>query len=362
MLRKALISVLVFLGVLLPGANLFADNWSGSFRWQAGKSALNLSTRANAAMLTDLDSLASSVEAGRIVRVNVTTYSSPEGTLSWNTKLAARRSNAVVSLLKEKLPGLADSHIVVSDVPEDCSSTKAYVRATKKEWKNDAMTLLESGKTDMETLLQDLWGGVVWEDLLWNCFTRIRRTEIRVEYTTNIEISASSATPNFAPAEMPLSVPVCIKFPAGSSALLSQFLDNAGRLQALQSFVASLPSESVVVLDALSSPEGKFSWNETLSRRRAESVKRHLVELGVSADRITVRSCEENWVGLREVVASSWSGSDKSEILRILDDASLSFASKKSKLATLGGGATWSRLIAASMQSLRCVNISAVAE
>ena len=362
MSRKVILSVLVFLGVLLSEAGSLAGNWNGSFRWQAGKSTLDLSSRANAFISAELDALAASVEAGKIARISVRSYSSPEGSLSWNTKLAARRSEAVVSLLKEKLPGLTDSQIVVNDVPEDWDSAEQYVRASSKPWKDEALQLLKSGKNDLETQLQDLWGGVVWEDLLWNCFTRIRRTEIRVEYTTNIEISASSATPNVAPAEMPLSVPVCIKFPAGSSALLSQFLDNAGQLQALQSFVASLPSESVVVLDALSSPEGKFSWNETLSRRRAESVKRHLVELGVSADRITVRSCEENWVGLREVVASSWSGSDKSEILRILDDASLSFASKKSKLATLGGGATWSRLIAASMQSLRCVNISAVAE
>ena len=359
MSRKVIISVLVVRGMLLPGAGLFAGNWSGCFRWQAGKSALDLSNRENASAIAEIDALASSVEAGRIARINVTSYSSPEGSLSWNTKLAARRSEAIVSLLKEKLPGLTDSQIVVSDVPEDWASTEAYVRAcNNKEWKDETLTLLKSGKNDKESLLQDLWGGIVWDDLLWNCFTRIRRTEIYVEYTTNIEISASSA----APTDNPHGERVSVKFPAGNSEILSHYLDNTEQLQALQFWIAALPPGSIVVLDALSSPEGKVSWNLTLGRRRAEAVKRQLVELGVSADRITVRSCEENWAGLREVVASSWVGPDKNNILQILDDSSLSGSSKKERLEALEGGATWGRLIAASMRTLRCVNISAVAE
>lgn len=358
MLRRSLISVLVILGVLLPATGLFAANWSGTFRWQAGKSALDLSSRANASASAELDALASSVATDRIVRINVTSYSSPEGSLSWNTKLAARRSEAVVSLLKEKLPGLADAQIVVNDVPEDWTSAEQYVRASDKPWKAEALELLKSGNKDLENRLQDLWGGVLWDELLWNCFTRIRRTEIYVEYTTDLQISATSAKP----VDNPTGALISVKFPAGRSDLLPQYLDNTEQVQALQSFVKSLPPGAVIVLEALSSPEGKVSWNQTLARRRAEVVKRKLVELGVSADRITVRSCEENWPGLREVVASSWFGSDKNEILQILDDSSLSVASKKERLESLGGGATWSRLIVASMPSLRCVNVSALAE
>ncbi len=358
MSRKFFISVLVVLGMLLPGVGLFAGNWSGSFRWQAGKSALDLSNSANASMLAEVEALASSIEAGRIARINVTSYSSPEGSLSWNTKLAARRSEAIVSLLKEKLPELTDSQIIVNDVPEDWASAEQYIRASDKQWKADALTLLKSGKNDLETLLQDLWGGIVWDELLWNCFTRIRRTEVYVEYTTNIEISATSATPS----ENPHGTSISVKFPAGSSEILSRYLDNTEQLRELQLFASSLPPGSVIVLDALSSPEGKVSWNLTLARRRAEAVKRQLVELGVSADRITVRSREENWAGLREVVSTSWFGPDKNEILNILDDESLSVSSKKEKLETLDGGSVWSRLIAASMQSLRCVKISASAE
>ena len=359
MSRKVIITALVVLGMLLPGLGSFAGNWSGSFRWQAGKSALDLSNRTNASTAAELDALASEVEAGRIARINVTSYSSPEGSLSWNTKLAARRSEAIVSLLKEKLPGLTDSQIIVSDIPEDWASVESYVRAcNNKEWKDETLTLLKSGKNDLESLLQDLWGGIVWEDLLWNCFTRIRRTEIYVEYTTNIAISASSA----APTENPHGERLSVKFPAGSSDILAQYLDNTEQLQSLQFWIESLPPGTAVVLDALSSPEGRVSWNLTLGRRRAEVVKRKLVELGVSADRITVRSCEENWEGLREVVSSSWVGPDKNEVLQILENSSLSSSAKKERLEALNGGATWSRLIAASMRTLRCVNISAVAE
>lgn len=358
MSRKFLISVLVFLGVLLPGSGLFANNWNGSFKWQAGKSVLDLSGRANASISAELDAFASAVAADRITRVSVKTYSSPEGSLSWNTKLAARRSAAIVSLLKEKLPGLSDSQIVVNDVPEDWDSAEQYVRASTQPWKDEAMQLLKSGKNDLETQLQDLWGGVLWDELLWNCFTRIRRTEICVEYATDIQFSATSAMPVASPLESRVSV----KFPAGRSDILSGYLDNAEQVRALEAFVESLPPGSTVVLEALSSPEGKVSWNMTLARRRAESVKRQLVGLGVSADRITVRTCEENWAGLRDVVSSSWFGPDKDDILSILDDASLTDASKKARLEAMNGGEIWSRLIVASMQTLRCVNVYAAAE
>ena len=179
-----------------------------------------------------------------------------------------------------------------------------------------------------------------------------------MEYESNIEISASSA----APAENPTGTSLCVKFPAGSAEVLSHYLDNPEQIRALQLFAASLPPGSVVTLDALSSPEGRFSWNLTLARRRAEAVKRQLVELGVSSDRITVRSCEENWAGLREVVSSSWFGPDKNEILQIIDDESLSDSTKKEKLESLDGGAVWNRLLAVSMRSLRCVKISAAVE
>ena len=361
MLRKVLITALVLLGVLLPEAGLFASNWSGTFRWNAGESLLNLSNKANASTFGAIDELASSIEAGRIVRINVTSYSSPEGSVAWNTKLAARRSAAVVALLKQRLPELSDSQIVVKDVPEDWARTKAYIRASKKEWRDEALTLLENAKTDREALLKDLWGGIVWDELMWNCFSRIRRTEIRVEYTKDIEFSATSEKPVEIPVG-PVGAQICVKFPGGRSDLLPQFLDNAEQLQALQSFVTSLPEGSTIVLDALSSPEGKLSWNMTLARRRAESVKRKLVELGVSADRITVRSCEENWAGLRDVVSSSESGFNKDEVLRILDDASLSGATKKARLEALDGGVTWNRLIVASMRTLRGVRVSAAAE
>lgn len=365
MSRKVIIAILIVLGMIFPGASLFASNWSANFRWQAGKSTLDLSSRENTSNIALIDALASYGVVDKIARINVTSYSSPEGSLSWNTKLAARRSAAIVALLKEKMPGLTDSQIVVTDVPEDWASTEAYVRACNKQWKEEALTLLKSGKNDKESLLQDLWGGVVWDDLLWNCFTRIRRTEIRVEYITNMQISATSATPAEKPSDeqvKPTNERFSVKFPAGKSEILSHYLDNTEQLQSLQNWIESLPPGSAVVLDALSSPEGKVSWNMTLARRRAEAVKRQLVKLGVSVDRITVRTCEENWAGLREVVASSWAGSDKDDILRIIDDESINDSSKKDQLIALDGGVTWSRLIVASMQPLRCVMISATAE
>ena len=87
-------------------------------------------------------------------------------------------------------------------------------------------------------------------------------------------------------------------------------------------------------------------------------MKNLLVELGVPSDRITVRTREENWDGLREVVESGYSGPDKQEVLDILADDSLDATAREEKLQSLNGGRTWAGLVSGWMGNLRCVKIS----
>ena len=336
--------------LLLPG-NLLATSVPVTFRFQAGKSAVAGGSM-NASAGAELQSLLDEASRNGAGKICIRTFSSPEGKKSWNARLAEKRSESVLALLKEKWPGLPDSLVVVENVAEDWKSVVNYVRSVDAPWKDDALTLIRKGGDDLEERLLELWGGVAWDDLLWNCFTRIRRTEISLDFSSNTRFSQNGA-------EEAKSSPLLAVFPVGKTDMASV---QASFKENLSSFVKGLPSGAKIELEAWSSPEGKVSWNRTLARRRAESVRQLLISLGVPADRITVSGCEENWRGLRASVEESYFGADKDEILAIMDNASLSADERKSALEALSSGSSWNRLIAHCMQSLRCVSVSSVNE
>lgn len=56
----------------------------------------------------------------------------------------------------------------------------AYLRRSDKPWKDEALKIVEAGGKNRKVLLQDLWVGEAWEDLMKNTFPALRKTEIRV--------------------------------------------------------------------------------------------------------------------------------------------------------------------------------------
>ena len=350
-IRTVVALVLALLTAGVSGASA-QSGWNGSLNWRAGKSSLDSGPR-NAAVLSSLSSSVadSGQQAGRI---RIATYSSPEGSLSWNTKLTERRTASLVDWIKENIPGIGEDRIDIVNVPEDWGSVRKYVRylGSDVQWKAEALELLSSGKPDLETRLQDLWGGVAWDDLLWNCFTRIRRTEISVLPAEDTQVSPASA-PEAGKRVLPL-----IKFAVGSTELSEYVLDNAFQLKDLSELAAGLSPDDRIVLDAYSSPEGKPSWNRVLARRRAGAVADKLVSLGISADRISVRCCEENWEGLRVAASELFSGEDLQQILSVIDDKGIDDSVRESRLAELSGGRIWGRFLAHGMSGLRFVKVS----
>jgi outer membrane protein OmpA-like peptidoglycan-associated protein len=315
---------------------------------QAGKSSIAPGSETAYAMSV-LDSIAARA-GSRIGKISVCTYGSPEGTLAWNTKLAGLRSAKVVDLIKEKYPFLPDSCIVVKTVPEDWDSAVRYLKSGDKAWKDEALQIIRAGGEKREEKLQDLWAGEAWDDLLWNCFYFLRRTEVSIDFASDFEFSESSA-----PAK---SGEYLVGFPVGRTSVQSWYGENKQILAELQSLANTENRPAGIVIDSYSSPEGRTSWNLVLARRRAESVKNALVAAGYPADAITINSCVEDWEGLRDGVASTYFGTEKSDILSILDDSSLSADERKARLVKLSGGAVWNRLITGWMGGLRRVKIS----
>lgn len=353
MKSKLLALSLLALGMLLSGVRGFAaapaaGEWKVTFTHKAGKAAVDFSSAANKQALAELDNIART-QGGRIASIEVKSYSSPEGRLAWNTKLAGLRSEGVKKMVEELMGSQSYPDIRENNVPEDWDAAKAYLRLTDKPWKEEALKIIDAGGESRKEKMEDLWAGDAWDDLIWNCFYAVRRTEVVFTFAPNFEISEGSEP-------VPASE-LSVKFAVGSTSVAHSYLDNAANLAALESLANTVVAGRTVVLDAYSSPEGRASWNLVLARRRAEAVKAYLVSRGVAPSAIEIRTVQEDWAGLAEGVDSSWFGTDKEQILAIARDSSLDSATKEARLRALGGGQVWNRLLASQMQDLRRVDV-----
>ena len=326
-----------------------ANEWKLVFYHNAGKSGVDFSKGRNAAALSELEGIASATAGRKLDKVEIRSYSSPEGSLSWNRKLAGLRSEKLSSLVGEKFPGQAPV-IEVNNVDEDWASAETYLNNSDKAWKAEALQIIRLSGEERKEKLEDLWAGEAWDDLLWNCFSSVRRTEVILHFEPNSQFSEAQN------ADIPAEF--SFKFPVGRTSVALSYMQNDAVSAALKSQMNAVGGVTNIYLDAYSSPEGRSSWNLELARRRAESVKAYLVSLGYSADRIIVRTRQENWSGLAEVLRDNWFGADRQEVLDIIEDSSISDDAREQKLCSLRGGAVWNSIIASWMSGLRCVNVS----
>ena len=349
---KLLSSLALALGIFFLGAKPCAAtpaaSWKVTFTHKAGKSAVDMTSAANKQATAELDSIIAHAHGRRLSGIEVKSYSSPEGKLAWNTKLAGLRSEGVKSLVEGKIAGLDHPQIVENNVPEDWDSAVTYLNAVDKPWKDEALKIIKAGE-NVKAKLEDLWAGEAWDDLLWNCFYAVRRTVVIFTFDTDTEFSeAQTALEN---------EDISIKFAVGRTSIASSYLDNRENLERLKTLANTAGEGKTIVLDAYASPEGRASWNLVLARRRAEAVKAFLVNNGVPADRIRILAVQEDWAGLKEVVEDNWFGADKSEILNILEDSTIGSDAREQKLRALSHGTVWNKLIASWMTDLRRVNI-----
>lgn len=328
--RRIISAIALF--CLMAGANLnlsAAEAYILDFR--IGKSTIDSSykynTRASARMLEAFASQSEPV-------ITVTAFSSPDGKFSRNRQLAVLRAASVKDFIISNLSSPERCTINTVVIPEDWEGVKRYLKRSSLEWKEDALAILDSKEGDKKALLQDLWVGEAWEDLLKNCFPALRRVSVSIEKpVTDAPVADSSD--------------VELIFNCGSSALR-----NGDSLKALAKSAA--PTLYIYVK---ASPEGQAAANEKLSLKRAERVKAKLLALGYSGEVIPVYEGED-WEGLATVVRESSDVPDKEAVLDILADSSMDRDARKHALQALSYGRTWLRLMDQEMAGLRKATVT----
>ena len=86
-----------------------------------------------------------------------------------------------------------------------------------------------------------------------------------------------------------------------------QYLDNIWQLGQIRKFLSISPKIDSITIRSFASPEGPYSRNVWLSRKRAESAKAFLLKMvpegsSLTADKIKLDPVPENWDGLTEEI------------------------------------------------------------
>lgn len=306
--------------------------------FRIGKYAIDSTYKYNARAL---GRVRESFDAGNIASVTLTAYSSPDGKISRNRQLAALRATSV----KDCLSSLVSSDVVINSVvvAEDWDGVMRYFKRSSLEWKDEAIAILNNKDADRKALLQDLWVGEAWDDLLKNCFPYLRRVVVSIDKNAHAAIQKGDF------------VASTIVFDASSSALIQSVADNINGFANLRQLAKN--SAPTLYIYVKASPEGEEAANETLSLRRAERIKARLLSLGYTGNVVSVYQGED-WEGLALKVMESTDMPDRDAVLDILADQTLDRAARKRALQKLSYGRTWLRLMNEEMTGLRKAVIS----
>ena len=161
------------------------------------------------------------------------------------------------------------------------------------------------------------------------------------------ETTDSSIVENFA-----------IWYKADSIDINPSYLDNKRQIEHILHYLENSPRIDSITIYAWSSPEGRYSWNQWLSRERAKTAKAFLLRhtsdsTRLNAGMIHISPIAENWQGLTRLVEENYTRSDRHQVLSILHDTTISDQARKIRLQKLGGGQTWRYLIDNYMPQLR---------
>ena len=136
------------------------------------------------------------------------------------------------------------------------------------------------------------------------------------------------------------------------------YLQNKENLAHIRNYLKNSPRIDSITIYAWASPEGGYKRNVWLSKERAKTAKRFLLETAadssrLSSDKIKISPLAENWAGLEQIVVERYNRHDREKVLRILRDTSIGDETRKWRLQQLDNGYTWTFLKRRYMPELR---------
>lgn len=149
--------------------------------------------------------------------------------------------------------------------------------------------------------------------------------------------------------EEPVRENFAIHYRVNATSVDENFMDNKAQIHKIKHYLVNSPRVDSITIYAWSSPDGLHSKNKTLSRKRANSAKKLLLQHSpdsakLNSGKIKISPIAENWDGLIELVEKGYDRKDREKVLTILNDGKMGSDRKKRELKKLDNGRTWKYL------------------
>lgn len=149
--------------------------------------------------------------------------------------------------------------------------------------------------------------------------------------------------------EEPLKENFAIHYRVNETVVDEDYMGNKEQIHKIKHYLVNSPRVDSITIYAWSSPDGLYNKNRTLSRKRANSAKRLLLQHSpdsakLNSGKIKISPIAENWEGLTTLVKEGYSRKDREKVLAILGDDTMGSDSKKRELKKLDKGRTWKYL------------------
>lgn len=136
------------------------------------------------------------------------------------------------------------------------------------------------------------------------------------------------------------------------------YLQNKENIAHIRNYLKNSPRIDSITIYAWASPEGGYRHNVWLSKERAKTAKRFLLETAADSSRLTagkikISPLAENWPGLEKIVVERYARHDREKVLKILRDTTIGDETRKWRLQQLDGGYTWRYMLRNYMPQLR---------
>lgn len=149
--------------------------------------------------------------------------------------------------------------------------------------------------------------------------------------------------------EEPLKENFAIHYRVNETVVDEDYMGNKEQIHKIKHYLVNSPRVDSITIYAWSSPDGLYNKNRSLSRKRASSAKRLLLQHSpdsakLNSGKIKISPIAENWEGLTALVKEGYSRKDREKVLAILGDDTMGSDSKKRELKKLDKGRTWKYL------------------
>lgn len=194
-LKYLIISVLLLLGAAYLHAQTYEPvsleykKHESTIRFRIDKSVIDFTYGNNTQSTADIRSFIDSVGVSRISDITIYSYASPDGRYSSNKVLAGKRSQAVISMLCEKYPEIADK-VTIAEEDESWREMRELILSDSNitaSQKDELLTIVDSDE-DLDQKESRLKKTTSYPYIRSNILTEIRYTDIIFDYFQLIPI------------------------------------------------------------------------------------------------------------------------------------------------------------------------------